>query len=153
MWRPMVAFCALLVALGAANPTNVLTGRAAFVTASGITPGTFRKITVADLPKPFMTESATLRSRIAPRPAGAMPQAPAGFHVGLFADGLSMPRVIRVAPNGDIFLAETQAGQVRVFRGMSADGSRGRLRYSQPVFMSLTAWFSIRREKIRSGCT
>lgn len=122
MWRPMVAFCALLVALGAANPTNVLTGRAAFVTASGITPGTFRKITVADLPKPFMTESATLRSRIAPRPAGAMPQAPAGFHVGLFADGLSMPRVIRVAPNGDIFLAETQAGQVRVFRGMSADG-------------------------------
>ena len=122
MWRPMVAFCALLVALGAANPTNVLTGRAAFVTASGITPGTFRKITVADLPKPFMTESATLRSRIAPRPAGAMPQAPAGFHVGLFADGLSMPRVIRVAPNGDIFLAETQAGQVRVFRGISADG-------------------------------
>jgi glucose/arabinose dehydrogenase len=123
------ALFALLLAAGAtrlamseANPVDVLTGRAAFVTASGVKPGAFRKITTADLPKPFMTESATLRSRIVPRPAGAMPQAPAGFRVGLFADGLSMPRVIRVAPNGDIFVAETQAGQVRVFRGISADG-------------------------------
>ncbi len=91
----------------------------AFVTSSGVKPGTYRKITAADLPKPFMTESATLRSKIVPRPAGAMPVAPANFRVGLFADSLSMPRVIRVAPNGDIFLAETQAGQVRVFRGIS----------------------------------
>jgi glucose/arabinose dehydrogenase len=124
-----VVLFALLLALGAtrlatgeANPTEVLTGRAAFVTSSGVKPGAFRKVTTADLPRPFMTESATLRSKIVPRPAGAMPQAPAGFQVGLFAGGLSMPRVIRVAPNGDIFLAETQAGQVRVFRGISADG-------------------------------
>jgi glucose/arabinose dehydrogenase len=114
--------CATRLATGEANPTDVLTGRAAFVTSRGIKPGAFRKITTADLPKPFMTESATLRSKIVPRPAGAMPEAPAGFRVELFADGLSMPRVIRVAPNGDIFVAETQAGQVRVFRGISADG-------------------------------
>jgi glucose/arabinose dehydrogenase len=117
----VVVLFALLLAAGA-NPTDVLTGRAAFVTSSGVKAGTFRKVTTADLPKPFMTESATLRSRIVPRPAGTLPLAPAGFHVGLFADGLSMPRVIRVAPNGDIFVAETQAGQVRVFRGISADG-------------------------------
>jgi len=127
--RPVVVLFALLLAVGAtrlatgeANPTDVLTGRAAFVTSSGVRPGTFRKITTADLPKPFMTESTTLRSRIVPRPAGTLPVAPAGFRVGLFADGLSMPRVIRVAPNGDIFVAETRAGQVRVFRGISADG-------------------------------
>jgi len=119
---PVIVLFALLLATGAANPTDVLTGRAAFVTSSGVKPGTFREITSADLPKPFMTESATLRSRIVPRPAGTMPVAPAGFRVGLFADGLSMPRVICVAPNGDIFVAETQAGQVRVFRGISADG-------------------------------
>ena len=118
----LLAVGATKLATGEANPTDVLTGKAAFVTSSGVKPGTFRKVTFADLPKPFMTESATLRSRIVPRPAGALPQAPAGFHVGLFADGLSMPRVIRVAPNGDIFVAETQAGQVRVFRGISADG-------------------------------
>jgi glucose/arabinose dehydrogenase len=110
------------LAIGEANPAEVLTGKAAFVTSSGVKPGAFRKITAADLPKPFMTESATLRSRIVPRPTGTLPVAPTGFRVGLFADGLSMPRVIRAAPNGDIFVAETQAGQVRVFRGISADG-------------------------------
>ena len=31
-----------------------------------------------------------------------------------------MPRVIRVAPNGDIFVAETGAGRVRVFRAGDA---------------------------------
>jgi glucose/arabinose dehydrogenase len=123
IYRPAIISCAFVLAvLGEANPASVLTGRSAFVTSSGITPGVFRRITTADLPKPFMTESATLRSRIVPRPAGTLPLAPAGFHVGLFADGLMMPRVIRVAPNGDIFLAETQAGQVRVFRGITPDG-------------------------------
>src|SRR5262249_43233082 len=117
-WRLILFAGVTGMLLGEANPTQVLTGPSAFVTSSGIQPGTFRKITAADLPKPFMTESATLRSRIVPRPAGTMPKAPAGFQVGLFADGLRMPRVIRVAPNGDIFLAETQAGQVRVFRGI-----------------------------------
>jgi glucose/arabinose dehydrogenase len=107
---------------GEVDTAKVLTGRSAIITSSGVNPGTFRKITASDLPKPFMTQSSTLRSQIAPRPAGALPQAPAGFRVGLFAGGLNVPRVIRVAPNGDIFVAETQAGQVRAFRGVSADG-------------------------------
>jgi glucose/arabinose dehydrogenase len=34
---------------------------------------------------------------------------------------LSGPRIIRVAPNGDIFVAETRAGRIRVFR--AADGA------------------------------
>jgi len=50
-----------------------------------------------------------------------MPQVPAGFNVGLFAEGLSGPRIIRTAPNGDIFVAETRAGRVRVLR--AADGA------------------------------
>ena len=44
-----------------------------------------------------------------------VPKAPPGFAVDLFATGLNMPRVLRIAPNGDIFLAETGAGRVRVF--------------------------------------
>jgi len=51
-----------------------------------------------------------------------MPQAPPFFQVGLFATNLEVPRVIRVAPNGDVFVVESQAGRIRVFRGMSADG-------------------------------
>jgi glucose/arabinose dehydrogenase len=127
--EPVVALIALLLlpattgfVLGEANPASVLTGRSAFVSSFAIQPGVFRKVTSADLPEPFATESVETRSRIVPRPAGALPQAPAGFHVGLFASGLTVPRVIRVAPNSDIFVVETQAGQIRVFRGISPDG-------------------------------
>ena len=38
----------------------------------------------------------------------------------MFASGLRGPRQIRVAPNGDIFVAETRAGRIRVLR--AADG-------------------------------
>jgi len=41
---------------------------------------------------------------------------PAGFEVRQFASGLSGPRTLRVAPNGDIFVAETGAGRIRVLR-------------------------------------
>jgi glucose/arabinose dehydrogenase len=32
---------------------------------------------------------------------------PPGFQVSLFASGLESPRLIRVAPNGDVFVAES----------------------------------------------
>ena len=66
------------------------------------------------------------RSRVVPRPASAMPQVPAGFKIELFAEGLSGPRQMRVAPNGDIFVAETRAGSIRVLR--AADGDTKALR-------------------------
>ena len=50
-----------------------------------------------------------------------MPQAPAGFKVSLYvADGLNVPRQIRTAPNGDYFVADTGAGEIKIFRGISA---------------------------------
>ena len=101
---------------------EILTGQAAFVSSISVKPGLIRRVTVSDLPKPFATESVATKSRIVPRPEGVMPQAPPAFQVGLFATNLEVPRVIRVAPNGDVFVVESQAGRVRVFRGMSADG-------------------------------
>jgi glucose/arabinose dehydrogenase len=56
------------------------------------------------------------------RPADAWPKAPKGFRVQLYSDGLARPRVIHVAPNGDVFVAESGGGQIRVFRGLTADG-------------------------------
>jgi glucose/arabinose dehydrogenase len=85
-------------------------------------PGKVRKITVNDLPPPYATSSAGNAPTMAPRPDGAIPKAPDGFKVNLYAEGLGTPRVIRVAPNGDIFLAESGTGQIRIFRGMTADG-------------------------------
>ena len=56
------------------------------------------------------------------RPEGAWPQVPEGFKVELYAAGLDNPRIIRTAPNGDIFVAETKAGDIRVFRGITPNG-------------------------------
>lgn len=85
-------------------------------------PGTFRHIRLRDLPAPYASASAASGPTIVPRPANAWPQAPPGFKVGLFAAGLKNPRILRRAPNGDIFLAETSAGDIKVFRGITKDG-------------------------------
>jgi glucose/arabinose dehydrogenase len=85
------------------------------------TPGTVRRITVKDLPQPFATEAATNGPKVVPRPANAWPKTLPGFKVELYATGLTNPRIMRIAPNGDIFLAETSAGDIKVFRGRTAD--------------------------------
>jgi glucose/arabinose dehydrogenase len=85
-------------------------------------PGTVHKITPKDMPAPYASQSSTNWPKVVARPANAWPQAPAGFKVELFATGLDEPRKIITAPNGDIFLAESHLGQIKVFRGMTTDG-------------------------------
>jgi glucose/arabinose dehydrogenase len=51
-----------------------------------------------------------------------LPHAPPGFQVQLYATGLDQPRIIQVAPNGDVFVMETRAGQIRVLRGVDSAG-------------------------------
>jgi hypothetical protein len=84
-------------------------------------PGVKHHITPADLPPPFRTASAGNGPQVVKQPAGAALSVPPGFTVRLFATGLSNPRLLRVAPNGDIFLAETGANRIRVLR--AADGA------------------------------
>lgn len=85
-------------------------------------PGTTRKITVNDLPQPYATKSSDNGPDLVARPANAWPQAPPGFKVEQYASGFDEPRLMRTAPNGDIFLAESGAGRIRVFRGLTSDG-------------------------------
>src|SRR4051794_11903658 len=85
-------------------------------------PGTMHKITVADLPAPFATEAANNGPKVVPKPQGALPQAAAGYTVTLYTDGLENPRLMRTAPNGDLFVAETGPGRIRVLRGKDASG-------------------------------
>jgi len=115
---PVIASLLCLVITGsAASAEGVLQGRQAFGDWQLDKPGTLRLIRPQDLPKPGATPSVARAPRVVARPAGALPQVPPGFKVELFADGLSGPRVIRVAPSGDIFVVETYAGRVRVLRG------------------------------------
>jgi glucose/arabinose dehydrogenase len=83
-------------------------------------PGKKYRFSAASLPAPFATASARNFPPTAPRPDNAEISVPAGFTVAPFAK-LTGPRVVRVAPNGDIFVAETRSGRVTVIR--AADGA------------------------------
>jgi glucose/arabinose dehydrogenase/cytochrome c2 len=84
-------------------------------------PGAQHYITVADLPPPYATSSAGNFPSVVRRPTNANLAVPAGFTVKQFASGLVNPRIVRVAPNGDIFVSETSQNRIRVFR--SLDGA------------------------------
>jgi glucose/arabinose dehydrogenase len=79
------------------------------------------RIRPSDLPPPFETRSASNPPGVTPRPEEAAPDAPEGYRVNLFAEGLAGPRKMAVASNGDIFLAESPAGRVRVMRFTSGE--------------------------------
>lgn len=56
-------------------------------------------------------------------PPDFRPEVPPGFLVSVFAKGLASPRWLAVAPNGDVFVADSAAGQVIVLHGLSAEGA------------------------------
>jgi glucose/arabinose dehydrogenase len=84
-------------------------------------PGVKHHLTVADLPPPYATVSSGNGPRVVKTPADASLSVPPGFTVKLFATGFRNPRILRTAPNGDIFIAETAAGRIHVLR--TADGA------------------------------
>jgi glucose/arabinose dehydrogenase/cytochrome c5 len=106
----------------AAIPVNAPPPSAPFTDYRFEKPGNIRKITVADLPAPFATPSAPNAPEVVQRPANAWPKAPAGFKVQLYVTGLNNPRLIRTAPNGDFFVAESDPGDIKVFRGITGAG-------------------------------
>lgn len=118
-----LAFCLAFSALPHAAAQNVITGQAAFTDYTKEHPGVRRHLTVADLPQPMPDTSIDNGADMVPRPADALPQAPAGFKVQVYSEGgFQQPRLMRTAPNGDIFLADSKAGQIVVMRGTGSDG-------------------------------
>ncbi len=85
-------------------------------------PGQVRTIKAQALPPPYATDTSNNGPKLVARPENAWPKAPNGFTVQLYATGLDNPRLIKTAPNGDFFLAESSSGTIKVFRGISADG-------------------------------
>ena len=78
------------------------------------------------LPAPFATESVENRPEEAGWPDGKMPVAPEGFTVSKYADKLKNPRWTYVAPNGDVFVAESATkkspDRITVLRDVNKDG-------------------------------
>ena len=119
----LFAFALLLSCSACAtDPTTAPPPKAPFTDYRYEKPGTVRKITPQDLPAPYATKSAINGPNVVDRPKDAWPQAPAGFKVELFTTDVTGPRKIITAPNGDVFVAETHDGDIKVFRGITAAG-------------------------------
>jgi len=117
---PLMAFLAL--AAGLCWPTmaqsqgSVLTGKEAFGDWRQDRPGVRRLIRPQDLQEPDPAQSSANSADKVAMPGDAGPLLPPGFSAELIASGIASPRVVRVAPNGDLFVADSRANQVRVYR-------------------------------------
>jgi glucose/arabinose dehydrogenase len=79
-------------------------------------PGRVHRIDLSQLPPPFASRLASNPAKVVPKPADARLEVPPGFVVQVAASGLEGPRTLRLAPNGDLFVAETEAGRIVVLR-------------------------------------
>ena len=79
-------------------------------------------LSVQQLAAPFETPWNRAIPSIVERPAGVSLAVPAGFAVNVFAEGLVNPRRMVLAPNGDVFVAESRAGEIVVLRDRDGDG-------------------------------
>jgi glucose/arabinose dehydrogenase len=111
----------LPTALHAADQNPIRVGARAYGDWRSDSAGVRRLIRSSDLPPPYATPSAGNGPTIVTPPPGTTLRVLPGFKASLLATGLHTPRLVRVAPNGDIFIAESYSNQIRVLR--VADGS------------------------------
>jgi glucose/arabinose dehydrogenase len=100
---------------------TLLKGKAAFGSWQQDKPGLRRLIKPQDLPP--VGNSTPNFSEVAPMPPGAKPRVPPGFLVEMVASGYAGPRAIRVAPNGDLFFADSASNSIHVLRVPSGTAS------------------------------
>jgi glucose/arabinose dehydrogenase len=117
------AACQVASSAKAAEPdSKLLTGRAAMADWTTDAPGVRRKITVDDLPAPSSSIFTIKPPSVIAAPAGAQLSVPAGFRVNMYASGFRDPRFLLTAPNGDVFVSESRANQIKVVRDTNGDG-------------------------------
>src|SRR5262245_25619342 len=59
---------------------------------------------------------------VVPKPAEATPTVPQGFTIDTYAEGVQGARLMVYAPNGDLFVSQTGANIISVFRDTNKDG-------------------------------
>jgi hypothetical protein len=124
--RNLIAYLSTLIApAGSSRSPDLAPASVSSVSDAGdwhhAAPGVEHVFKLAALPAPYSTVSAGNPPKVVEKPAEAGLSVPPHFSVRLFASGLSGPRLLRVAPNGDIFIAETRANSLRVLR--ASDGA------------------------------
>src|SRR6202171_1128022 len=109
----ITAYCLSLLP-GERALSQVLQAQAAIGSWQDDKPGVRRLLRPQDVPA--IAKPTYGLARVVPIPAGARPQLPDGFSAELVTSAVQKPRVIRVAPNGDLFVADSMLGSVHVLR-------------------------------------
>ena len=91
--------------------------------ASAASPLSHHEVKPADLPPPKIENEVNNGPKVIARPEGAKLTLPPGFEISTFAEGgFTRPRWMALAPNGDVFLADSMGGKVVVLRDTNKDG-------------------------------
>src|SRR6478672_12884070 len=113
----ILLFTTGVVAETSMSEQNVLKGRGAFGGWHKDRPGVRRLLRLLKPEdQPPIGKSTSTWAESVKRSKRAKPIAPKGFAVDLVASGPAGPCVIRVAPNGDLFVVDSEANTIRVYR-------------------------------------
>ena len=120
-FRPTVLLVALLYVTNAcAQSSNPKASTQPAITNA---PLAHFEIKPSDLPAPKVNNDANNPPRVIGQPSDAKLNVPKGFAVSTFAEGgFERPRWMALAPNGDVFLADSEAGKIYVLRDANKDG-------------------------------
>ncbi len=109
-----------------------------------------RSVDPNKLPEPFHSESVRRPSRVIPQPENAKLTVPKGFKINVYAEGdFVYPRWMALAPNGDVFVADSRANRIIVLRDTNKDGKADQRwvwsnKLSQPFGMAFHKdWFYV----------
>jgi len=80
------------------------------------------RISLANLPKPFATQSASKSPDVVPIPENPTLRVPNGFVINVFADGLDAPRWLALTPSGDVLVTETKQNRILLLRDTNKNG-------------------------------
>jgi glucose/arabinose dehydrogenase len=162
----MLLFAMSVSALGQASPTPPPGPPPPLPRIVNVDKPLVRSVDPGSLPPPFHTESARRPSKVIPQPENAQLKVPRGFKINVFAEGgFNYPRWMALAPNGDVFVADSRANSVIVLRDTNKDGKSDQrwvwsAKLDQPFGMAFHEnWFyvantdSIVRFRYKSGQT
>lgn len=80
------------------------------------------KITLADLPQPYTTESASKPPNVISVPDNPVLQVPPGFTVNIFADNLPDVRWLTLTPDGDVLAVQSKQNKINLLKDQNQDG-------------------------------
>jgi glucose/arabinose dehydrogenase len=79
-------------------------------------------VTIASLPAPKATKSASKPPQVVPIPQAPQLNVPAGFSVNVYAEGLDAPRWLALTPSGEVLVTETKQNRIRILADRDENG-------------------------------